>query len=277
MSLDKYNPLYNNNEDGKEEKIKDTSIILDQQNQIYGAQHWYPLLKEMTPESYLLPLTKEEINKFTKGENVSTDFYFNQCIELLISQGYHFVKTTHKSAHAFQPILNLKEFREQMSNSNIIMSFRRYQCPFLLFRKWIEMNLECRVYVFNKKVHYVEVYRDEKEEFQPNMFPDIIQFVSEQVIGKLNIYDSFTVDLYYKGNKHLKQKEEQDNKINDNKTRKENEKQCVKWNVVEVNSPLWLKCGTYLIDYEWQKDRIHTTLKPICRYKDRDTKEIIEL
>ena len=246
--MDVYNPLYSDYEQGK---IKDVLATLNDQNQFYGAQNWYPLLRNITPTSHLFELSNDEIKDLSEGK-IPTGPCFRKSITDLI-KNYQFVKTTHKSAHAFKPIHNFEDFEDQMSNANIIMSFRRYKCKYLLFRKWTDMNLECRVYVNKGIVKYVELYRDEKDEFEVNMFTDIIKFVNESVIPSLTIYDTFTADVYYTGNSENK------------------------WQVVEINSPLWLKCGTYLIKYEWERRRIHESETPICRYTDRHTKEIIEL
>lgn len=243
--MDNYNPLYDDYRNGV---IKDTAIVLNQQNQIYGAHHWYPLLTDATPKSYLFELTEDDITRFASGQ-MPTNVYCLKFIAYLIEQGYQFVKTTHKSAHAFKPILNLTDFEEQMLNPAVIMSFRQYRCQYLLFRVWTEMNLECRVYVYKRQIKYVEVYRDQKKQFKPEMFPAIIQFVADHVTPQL-MYDSFTADVFLT--------------------------EQGQWQVVEINSPLWLKCGTYLINYNWEKDRIHsTTNTPICRYQDSD--EIIEI
>jgi len=242
--MDHYNPLYDSYKEGK---IKDTELALNEQNLIYGAQHWYPLLTNVTPESYLFELSDNERKVLSIGITIPDNIEFRTSIENLISK-YQFVKTTHKSAHVFKPINNFQDFKEQILHPSITMSFRNYNCKFLLFRKWTEMNLECRVYVFKNQIRYVEVYRDEKKEFQVDMFPSIIQFVAEQVIPKLSaIYESFTVDVFYNGGTN--------------------------WQVVEINSPLWLKCGAHLIKYEWEKDRIHETSVPICRYTTVSQKE----
>lgn len=243
--MDDYNPLYNDYRDGK---IKDIQLTLNEQNQIYGAQHWYPLLPGVTPESYLFELTDDHIKSLSDGE-IPTDDNFKKSVDDLISQGYLFVKTTHKSAHAFAPIANFQDFENQILNANIIMSFRRYKCRYLLFRKWVEMNLECRVYVYHKKVKYAEVYRDEKDEFIPSMFNDIVKFVTDIVIPKLTIYDDFTADVYFTGDG---------------------------WGVVEINSPFWLKCGVYLVDYNYAKHTIHETTTPICKYTDKETDDVLD-
>jgi hypothetical protein len=243
--IDSYNPLYSDWKDGK---IKDTEAALNEQNQIYGAHHWYPLLTEVTPKSYLFQLAENNIKELSEGV-MPTNAEFVNAVENLISSGYRFMKTTHKSAHAFKPITNMAEFEDQILNPQVIMSFRRYHCQFLMFRTWAEMNLECRVYVYEKQVKYVELYRDEKNEFKSDMFPDIIKFVSEQVIPKLESkYDAFTADVYL-----------------DDKGQ---------FQVVEINSPL---CGTYLVKYDWEKERIHTTTTPICRYKEVESGDVIEL
>ncbi len=245
--MDDYNPYY---EDYVNGKFDDVQEVLNKQNLIYGADNWYKMLEEITPKSYLLKLSDADIETFASGE-IPVDSYLEQFVKFLISQGYRFVKTTHKSAHAFKPINNYNDFTEQMQNANIIMSFRRYKCEYLLFRQWEEMNLECRIYVYNKKIRYIESYRDANAEFDPAMFEQINNFVSTEVVPRLILYDAFSVDVYYKGSG--------------------------KWGVIEINSPLWLKCGTYLIDYKWKKHIIHEAEKPICRYKDRETDEIIEL
>jgi hypothetical protein len=247
--MDTYNPLYDDYQQGK---FKDVQLTLNEQNQIYSAQHWYPLLAGVTPESHLFELSDSEIKELSEGE-IPTNSIFRKSVTDLITK-YQFVKTTHKSAHAFEPICNLNDFEKQMTNANVIMSFRRYNCRYLLFRKWAEMNLECRVYVYKKQIRYVEVYRDIKSEFNVNMFGDIIKFVNESVIPKLTIYDTFTADVYYTG-------------PNDD----------IKWQVVEINSPLWLKCGTYLIKYEWERHRIHDTPTPICKYIDSTNGDIMEV
>ena len=200
----------------------------------------------------MFELHDQDIKQLTAGQ-VPDDFYFRKCIEDLIKE-YPFMKTTHKSAHAFKPIKSFEDFEDQILNASVIMSFRRYHCKYLLFRQWTEMNLECRVYVYQKQVKYIEVYRDEKNEFKPEMFQDIFRFVQDQVVPKLSIYESFTADVFYKNSNHDSQ-----------------------WGVVEINSPFWLKCGTYLIKYDWEKHRIHETTAPICRYTDPETKEVVEL
>ena len=246
--MDKFNPFY---EDFEEGKIKDVFAFMKAQNHIYGAQHWYPLLKDVTPTSYLFELSEEHIEKFSDGI-VPDDFYFVRFVLYLISQGYEFVKTTHKSAHAFKPVRNWQDFEEQLLNASVIMSFRNYRCPFLMFRQWTEMKLECRVYVFEKQVRYAEVYRDENKEFEPTMFSAMISFVTEQVIPRLSpLYDSFTADVYFADD--------------------------IAWQVIEINSPCWLKAGLYNIRYEWEKDRIHSTSTPICRYTDKESGEVIEV
>lgn len=244
--MDEYNPLYE-----VRSTIPDISLELNQQNQSYGAQHWYPLIKNITPKSYFLELSDEDIVTLSKGD-IPLNFYFKPFIEFLISNGYTFVKTTHKSAHAFKPIQSFEDFKDQITNANVIMSFRNYKCKFLMFRQWKEMSLECRCYIYNQKLRYIEVYRDLHKNFNPSMFQDIENFINKQVIPcLLNKYDSFTVDVFY-----LPENNE--------------------WNIVEINSPLWLKCGTYLIKYQWEKHRIHQATTPIFRYKNEEN-EIIEI
>jgi hypothetical protein len=247
--MDIYNPLYEKYNKGE---VKDIEAELNKQNQVYGAHVWYPLLEGLTPASILYPLTENDIEKFSLGIMPEND-KLTEFVNLMIKQDYKFVKTTHKSAHAFKPLLNLADFEEQMLNASVIMSFRRYRCAFLLFRKWTEMNLECRVYVYEKKIKYIEVYRDVKKEFEPEMFETIQQFVQENVIARLSeAYTplSFTADLF------LDQKE---------------------WKVIEINRPLWLKAGTHLIKYDWEKNRIHSCDLPICCFKDKESNEVIEL
>ncbi len=121
------------------------------------------------------------------------------------------------------------------------------------------MNLECRVYVYDHHVRYAEVYRDTENVMTIQngkaMFEGLIEFVKTQVITRLrNTYTAFTVDAYYIDSTNS-------------------------WAVIEINSPLWLKCGTYLIDYEWQKDRIHndkTAEQPIRRLSDVKSGNVIE-
>jgi len=248
--MDPYNPLYAEYTQGKFVDVEQTK---NEQNQAYGAQNWYPALEGITAASYLLELAPEDIQSFSNGE-CPQGFHFRRFVEYLILEGgYNFCKSSHKSAHAFKPIFDWTEFQEQMLNASVVMSFRRYGCKYLLFRQWQEMNLECRVYVYGRKIRYAEVYRDEKREFSSAMFPDMIAFVQNEVMPRLATrYESFTADVVYNANSSG-------------------------WQVVEINSPCWLKCGTYNIDYAWNADRIHATEQPICRYKDLDTGEVAEL
>lgn len=233
--MDPYNPLY---KDFVEGKIKDLDQCLNNQNQIYGANHWYPLIKDITPESLLFELSDQEIKDFTSGI-IPNDI--REKIEPILKD-YKFVKTTHKSAHAFKLVDTFEEFENQMLDANVIMSFRRYKCRYLFFRKWTKINLECRIYVYKSQIKYLEIYRDANSEFKLDMFKDIFEFVKDQVIPKLTgLYDTFSVDTYFDYTKQT-------------------------WNVIEINSPLWLKCGTHLIKYDWEKDRIHETEVPIYRF-----------
>ena len=54
--MDSYNPLCNQYYQGQ---IKDLESILNEQNQIYGAQHWYPLLTEyiVNPKKLFVRIT----------------------------------------------------------------------------------------------------------------------------------------------------------------------------------------------------------------------------
>lgn len=247
-TIDEYNPIF---EFSKENKHYDNLELLNLQNIKYGMDKWYPLLIDETPNSYILELEEEDIATLAKGE-IPDKKYLKDLVTLLIELGYKFMKTTHVSAHAFKPINQWNDFTEQITNARVVMSFRNYGCKYIIFRQWQEMNLECRCYIYDRKVKYIEVYRDVKEEFKSDCFVDIFNFVSNTVITKLSdIYKDFTVDVF------------QIPKTN-----------C--WNVVEINSPLWLKCGTYNIKYEWEKHRIHETNHPICRYiNNGEVEEII--
>lgn len=235
--MDPYNPLF-------QENVKDVEALLQEQNIKYGAQVWYPLMHgtNMTPDSVLLALTSSEIALLKKGEVPDS---LRERVEPLLTT-YQFMKTTHKSSHQFRPITNYDEFVEEITEPDIIMSFRRYSCGHLLFRKYVSMSLECRVYVYQSKVRYMECYRDVNNEFVPEMFLDMLKFVEQEVIPALaSAYDNFTPDIYFDKDKQ-------------------------KWNCIEINSPVWLKAGMYHIDYEWNRDLIHTTEKPLCRYRDSE-------
>ena len=70
--MDIFNPLF---EDYKSGKIKDTDLALNEQNQIYGAHYWYPLLTDVTPESYLFELSDNDVKELSEG-NIPKTFYF---------------------------------------------------------------------------------------------------------------------------------------------------------------------------------------------------------
>jgi hypothetical protein len=111
--------------------------------------------------------------------------------------------------------------------------------------------MECRVYVYGGKVKYMECAIDENKLFRPSMFGGLYEFMNKEVIPALKSkYDAFTVDAYIDTHQ--------------------------KWKIVEINSPLWLKAGTYNIDYNWEKHRIHEAETPICRYKDYESGETME-
>jgi hypothetical protein len=241
-AISKYNPLYSLYE---EKILTSCDNILETQNLQYGLDKWYPLLSENTPLTYILEL--EDIDLKTLDTGIAPDNkYFKNLVEFLIFVGYKFIKTAHASAHSNKAINNWSDFVEQITNPRIIFNLRRYKTKFIAFREWQLMNLECRCYVYDKKIRYIEVYKDNKQEFKPYMFIDINHYVHNIIIPKLEgTYKDFVVDVYLTTN-------------------------AKNWSVVEINSPLWLKCGTYLINYEWEADRIHNTTYPICRYPDGD-------
>lgn len=130
-----------------------------------------------------------------------------------------------------------------MTEGNVIMSFRRYKCKYLFFRKWEKIDFECRVYVFDHRIRYMEQGLDRNKLFVSTLFPSARDFVNTHIIPILkNLYTSYTLDLYLDKDQ--------------------------KWKIVEINSPLWLKAGTYRIDYSREKDRIHNSKDIICRFED---------
>ena len=249
--LDQFNPLWKLQQENK----LDTSLLENAQNVQYGSDRWYPLLQDWTPKSQFIQLESEVRESIANGAIGGNLDLLQLQVESLIQRGYKFFKTPFASAHAFRPMESWQDFVDQITNPRIIMSFRRYpSLNSLMFRKWTEMNLECRCYVYKSKLHYMEVYRDEKQEFQPSMFGQMYHFLSNQVIPKLkSLYSDFTIDLYYQPNSY-----------------------SGIWRIVEINSPVYLKAGLYLINYEWEKHRIHMLQNfPICRYRDQG--EIQEL
>lgn len=235
--MDPYNPEFDTCNDAN-----DIEIITNKQNLKYGANEWYPYIKDYTAESVLLELTNEQIEIFSAGE-VPLDLDFKNTVEKLISDGYTFVKSTHKSSYAKKPMTCYEDFTNEITEANVIMSFRRYKCKFLFFRKWEKIDFECRVYVHDNRIKYMEQGIDNNNIWTPNLFPHARIFVEEKIIPILkNKYTAFTSDLYLDKNGN--------------------------WKIVEINSPLWLKAGTYRIDYSREKDRIHNTRDIICRYKD---------
>ena len=60
----------------------------------------------------------EDIKELAQGTDSSPEFnrkLFSR-VECLIQDGYHFMKTTHKSSHSFKPITNFEEFYDQITN-----------------------------------------------------------------------------------------------------------------------------------------------------------------
>lgn len=237
--MDEYNPLFS------ETDPHDVESILRQQNLVYGANTWYNIIKDYTPESELLKLSDNEIKTFSKGEIPDKIELFKTKIMDLITK-YQFVKTTHASSHSFKPMLSYEDFCEEMTNARIIMSFRRYKCEYLFFRKWTTINCECRIYVYHNEIKYMECYRDINKIFNPKMFKDMYSFVTDTIIPLTKTtWSDFTIDLYLDEDTNT-------------------------WKVIEINSPMWLYAGAYLIDYQWNKKRIHETNKPICHYRDNN-------
>jgi hypothetical protein len=69
------------------------------------------------------------------------------------------------------------------------------------------------------------------------------------------VYRDFTADVYWDAKKQ-------------------------EWQVVEINSPIFLKAGIYLLDYQFPsvRDRLHEEKSyAICTYTNTETKEIVEL
>lgn len=215
-----YNPMYDILENDIKSKNIDIQKVLNEQNQQYGSYNWYPLLEGNTPSSIFIKLEEDDIKLFTENKDEEHLQKYKTQVEKLIDQGYYFMKTTHVSAHAHKAIKTWEDFVEQITNPRVVSSFRNYKCKYLMFRKWQEMNLEARIYVYKSKIRYMEIYRDRNNEFtEPKkMFIQMRDFVQNIVIQKLkDKYDDFTVDLYYSPD-------------NDQK-----------WQIVEINSPFLVK------------------------------------
>ncbi|AYV86719.1 MAG: hypothetical protein Sylvanvirus7_17 [Sylvanvirus sp.] len=266
--MDVYNPVYSIYKAGG---IEDAADFTCKQNQRYGAQEWYPLLHDVTPESVLFELTDDEVNSLKEGEDATIlkDASFQTRIEdMILKYGYQFVKTTHKSAHiqSCKPMLNYADFIENITNASVVMSFRRYSCRYLFFRKFVPMNVEFRVYVYQRQIRYMALYRDTNSEFTPSMFTNVAAFV-QTLIPRLSYYRDFTVDVYLMHSQPIIQ--EIHTTSNMATTDQESKSLCCdSFQVVEINSPLWLKCGTYHLDYEFEKAIIHETKDPICVWEN---------
>lgn len=234
--MDPYNPLIDS-----VKNYEECEQLMNQQNLIYGADTWYSLIKDYTIPSYLLKLNDKQIKCLANGE-VPQDLSFRDKVtSLIIDEHYRFVKSTHKSSYPTKPMNSFEDFENEITDANVVMSFRRYGCKYLFFRRWETIPFECRVYVYQKKVRYIEESIDPEQKFRPEMFASIRHFVQKCVVPALDtVYESFTVDVYHN--------------------------EMGLWRVLEVNSPLWLKAGTYRINYSREKDRIHSSTDVICRF-----------
>ena len=245
--MDEYNPLSNS-------FLKENYVIvqeqLKKQAEQYGAEVWYKPLEDITPKSVLIELEEKEIQELINNHTLSKEK--EDLLTNYLKEGYGFIKSSKKSSHSFKKCTTYEDCLEELTHPQIIMSFKK-GCKYIFMRQFMEnICSEFRVYIYQNKIKYMEEYL-KQEKIEQNMEEvknSIIEFVEKKVIPRLSsTYQDFVVDLFYLKNKNFL--------------------------VIEVNTPLYLHCGTHLIDYDWEKHSIHASgEKIIFRYKNE--KEEIE-
>lgn len=49
-----------------------------------------------------------------------------------------------------------EDFITNVTEINVVMLFRRYDCKFLFFRKWVYIPFEVSIYVYEGHIRYIE-------------------------------------------------------------------------------------------------------------------------
>jgi hypothetical protein len=203
----------------------------------YGAEFWLNILTAYTIPSKLLAISDNEAHDIVYDEKLSDRIIKN------IDFNYEFVKSSKKSSHKKLKCKGINDYLEELTDANVKMTFKK-GCRYILFRKWINIKSEFRLYIHNGIFIYMENYTNYQN---PLIRFEVLKFFNK--FEKLLTYRSYVVDIAL---------------LDDDS-----------FVVIEINTPMYLYGGLQLGNYAWESDYIHNLKFPIYRYKNDG--ELIEL
>lgn len=154
---------------------------------------------------------------------------------------YQFVKSSKKSSHNRKRVKSYERFIEEITHPDVIMSFKK-GAKHIFMREYIsEIFEEYRVYIYGKRIRYIERYVKFKNGIDPidpiDVKNNLLKYM--QKVLPLIPYHDYVLDIAVTATGFI---------------------------VIEMNTPLYLFAGVSHSNYYFEKDKIHTAEEPIFRF-----------